>query len=155
MIDRTRGYYDEAQETMPAARRAATHLDLLRETVRHAYENAPATRRKMDEAGVRPSDVKELADLRKIPFTRKADLKHIQKGEPPFGGLAAVPPRAMRRIARGGTAARPPKGGSPFWMCFRSAFFVRGILRRSASSRTSWGRTPAPSIFRRVAGACS
>src|SRR3990170_4276517 len=98
MIDRKRGYYDEALETMPAAKRAQAQRKMLRETVRHAYEHAPATRRKMDAAGVRPGDVRELADLRRIPVTRKADLKHIQKGEPPFGGLAAVTPRAMRRI---------------------------------------------------------
>ena len=98
MIDRKKGYYDEAGETMPPAKRAEAQRKMLRETVRHAYDHAPATRRKMDDAGVRPGDVKELADLRRIPLTRKADLKHIQKGEPPFGGLAAVPPRAMRRI---------------------------------------------------------
>jgi phenylacetate-CoA ligase len=98
MIDRKRGYYDEALETMPAAKRVQAQREMLRATVLHAYEHAPATRRKMDDAGVRPGDVREPADLRKIPLTRKADLKHIQKGEPPFGGLAAVPPRAMRRI---------------------------------------------------------
>jgi phenylacetate-CoA ligase len=98
MIDRKKGYYDEEQETMSAARRAELHRELLRETVRHAYEHAPAARRKMDAAGIRPQDVRDLADLRKIPLTKKADLKHIQKGEPPFGGLAARPPRAMRRI---------------------------------------------------------
>ena len=98
MIDRKKGYYDEAVEKMPSAKRAETQRKMLRETIRHAYEHASATRRKMDDAGVRPGDVKELADLRRIPLTRKADLKHIQKGEPPFGGLAAVPPRAMRRI---------------------------------------------------------
>jgi phenylacetate-CoA ligase len=98
MIDRKRGYYDEALETMPAAKRAQAQREMLRETVLHAYEHAPATRKKMDEAGVRPGEVKDLADLRRIPLTRKADLKHLQKGEPPFGGLAAVTPRAMRRI---------------------------------------------------------
>src|SRR4030042_4232104 len=98
MIDRKRGYYDEAEETVPAAKRAQSQREMLRATVLHAYEQAPATRRKMDDAGVRPGDVRETADLRRIPLTRKADLKHIQKGEPPFGGLAAVPPRAMRRI---------------------------------------------------------
>jgi phenylacetate-CoA ligase len=98
MLDRKRGFYDEATETMPAAERAGRQREMLRETVLHAYEHAPATRRKMDEAGVRPGEVKELADLRRIPLTRKADLKHIQKGEPPFGGLAAVPAREMRRI---------------------------------------------------------
>lgn len=98
MIDRKRGFYDEAAETMPVAKRAQAQREMLRATVLHAYEHAPATRRKMDDAGVRPGDVREPADLRKIPLTRKADLKHIQKGEPPFGGLAAVPPEAMRRI---------------------------------------------------------
>jgi phenylacetate-CoA ligase len=98
MIDRKRGFYDEALETMPAAKRAQAQREMLRATVLHAYEHAPAARRKMDDAGVRPGDVREPADLRRIPLTRKADLKHIQKGEPPFGGLTAVPPEAMRRI---------------------------------------------------------
>jgi phenylacetate-CoA ligase len=98
MIDRKKGFYDEARETMAPGVRAELHREMLRETVRHAYGHAPATRKKMDDAGVHPGDIRELADLRKIPLTRKADLKHIQKGEPPFGGLAAVPPRAMRRI---------------------------------------------------------
>jgi len=48
---------------MSAARRAEVHRELLRETVRHAYERAPAARRKMDAAGVRPEDIRELADL--------------------------------------------------------------------------------------------
>ena len=127
MIDRTRGYYDEAQETMPAAGRAAAHRELLRETVRHAYENAPATRRKMDEAGVRPADVKELTDLRKIPLTRKADLKHIQKGEPPFGGLAAVPPRAMRRIYVSPGPTFDPEGRDKTHWRWEKPFYAAGF----------------------------
>lgn len=98
MIDRTRGYYDQAQETMPRKERDAFRRSILRDAVKHAYENAPAARRKMDDAGVSPDAVRDVADLKDIPLTRKADLKAIQKGEPPFGGLAAVPPRAMRRI---------------------------------------------------------
>ena len=62
MIDRKRGYYDEAAETMPAAKRAQAEREMLRATVLHAYEQAPATRRKMDDAGVRPGDVRETAD---------------------------------------------------------------------------------------------
>jgi len=98
MIDRKRGFFDERQETMPPKNRAEYTRRLLTETVRFAYEKAPATRRKMDDAGVKPEDIRDVAYLAKIPFTRKADLKNIQKGEPPFGGLAAVPPRGMRRI---------------------------------------------------------
>ena len=98
MIDRKRGFFDEPRETMRPGERAALRKELLREAVRHAYEKAPAARRKMDEAGVRPGDIRDVDDLVKIPPTRKADLKNIQKTELPFGGLAAVPPRGMRRI---------------------------------------------------------
>jgi len=70
MIDRKRGYYDEAAETMPAAKRAR----------RSGRCSAPrcstptSTRRRPpedDEAGVRPGTVKEPDDLRRIPLTRR------------------------------------------------------------------------------------
>jgi len=127
MIDRKRGYYDEALETMPAAKRALAQREMLRETVLHAYEHAPATRRKMDEAGVRPGDVKEPADLRRIPLTRKADLKHIQKGEPPFGGLAAVPPRAMRHIYVSPGPTFDPEGRDATHWRWEKPFFAAGF----------------------------
>jgi len=127
MIDRTKGYFDEAQETMPATRRGETHRELLRETVRYAYEHAPATRRKMDEAGVRPAEIRELADLRKIPLTRKADLKHIQKGEPPFGGLAAIPPRAMRRIYVSPGPTFDPEGRDQTHWRWEKPFYAAGF----------------------------
>jgi len=127
MMDRTRGYYDPEQETMPAARRAELHRDLLRETVRHAYGHAPATRRKMDAAGVRPQDIRELADLRKIPLTKKADLKHIQKGEPPFGGLAALPPRAMRRIYVSPGPTFDPEGREGTHWRWEKPFYAAGF----------------------------
>src|SRR4030043_137145 len=111
MIDRTRGFYDEAQETMPRRDREEFRLGNLRDAVRHAYENAPAARKKMDEAGIRPAEVRSVADLAKIALTRKADLKSIQKAELPFGGLAAVPPRAMRRIYVSPARPTNPEGG--------------------------------------------
>ena len=40
----------------------------LVKTVKHAYENSPYYRRKMDEHGVKPEDIKSLDDLHKLPF---------------------------------------------------------------------------------------
>ena len=51
MIDRKRGFFDEAQETMTAGEREGFRRRILCDAVRPAYENAPATRRKMAEAG--------------------------------------------------------------------------------------------------------
>jgi phenylacetate-CoA ligase len=127
MIDRRRGYFDEEQETMPPARRAELHRELLLDTVRHAYEHAPATRRKMDAAGVRPEDVKELADLQKVPLTRKADLKHIQKEEPPFGGLAVIPPRGLRRIYVSPGPTFDPEGRDETQWRWEKPFFAAGF----------------------------
>ena len=127
MIDRKRGFYDEAQETMPPSVREAFERKILCDTVRHAYENAPATRRKMDDAGVKPVDVRVVSDLAKIPLTRKADLKTIQKSELPFGGLAAAPPRAMRRIYVSPGPTYDPEGKEESHWRWEKAFIAAGF----------------------------
>ena len=145
---RWEGYYDEAQETMRPERRGELHRELLRETVRYAYEHAPATRRKMEEAGVRPEDVMEVADLGKIPLTRKADLKHIQKGDPPFGGLAAVSPGGMRRIYVSPGPTYDPEGrGQTHWR-WEKAFFAAGFREGDIVQNTfSYHLSPAGLMF--------
>lgn len=127
MIDRKRGFFDEAQETMPPEEREAFERKILCDTVRHAYENAPATRRKMDDAGVKPVDVRVVPDLAKIPLTRKADLKTIQKSELPFGGLAAAPPRAMRRIYVSPGPTYDPEGREESHWRWEKAFIAAGF----------------------------
>ncbi|MEW6720966.1 MAG: AMP-binding protein [Thermodesulfobacteriota bacterium] len=148
MIDRLMGYYDEERETMSPERRAETRRKLLRETVRYAYEHAPAARRKMDEAGVRPEDVKEVPDLHKIPLTRKADLKHIQKGEPPFGGLAAMPPSKMRRIYVSPGPTYDPEGWDESHWRWEKAFFAAGFRESDIVQNTfSYHLSPAGLMF--------
>jgi phenylacetate-CoA ligase len=127
MIDRKRGFFDEAQERMTPEEREAFRRRILSNVVRHAYENAPATRRKMDEAGVRPAEVQDVADLAKIPLTRKADLKSIQKSELPFGGLAALPPRAMRRIYVSPGPTYDPEGREETHWRWEKAFVAAGF----------------------------
>jgi phenylacetate-CoA ligase len=127
LIDRKRGFYDETQETMPPEEREAFRRAILRNAVKHAYENAPATRRKMDEAGVKPSEVHDITDLARIPVTRKADLKAIQKAELPFGGLAAAPPRAMRRIYVSPGPTYDPEGREESHWRWEKAFVAAGF----------------------------
>jgi phenylacetate-CoA ligase len=127
LIDRKSGFYDEAQETMPPEEREVYQRRILCDAVRHAYENAPATRRKMDSAGVKPAEVRDVADLAGIPLTRKADLKSIQKLELPFGGLAAVPPRAMRRIYVSPGPTYDPEGKEETHWRWEKAFVAAGF----------------------------
>ncbi|MFG1351004.1 phenylacetate--CoA ligase PaaK [Xanthobacter autotrophicus ATCC 700552] len=72
-------------------------------SLRHAYENVPFYRRKFDEAGVHPSDLRDLSDLAKFPFTVKTDLRDNY----PFG-LFAVPREKLLRVhGSSGTTGKP------------------------------------------------
>ena len=44
-------------------------------TLQHAYQNSTVYKKKFDEAGVHPDDLKSLKDLAKFPFTTKQDLR--------------------------------------------------------------------------------
>lgn len=82
---------------------ARLQLERLQWTVHHAYENVPTYRRKFDEHGVHPDDIRTLDDVQKLPFTTKADLRESY----PFG-MFAVPMADVRRVhASSGTTGRP------------------------------------------------
>lgn len=70
---------------------SADLLHRLQETVRHAYANAPALRRHLDQAGLSPADIGQIADLDRIPILSKDRVIQMQQADPPFGGLLAVP----------------------------------------------------------------
>src|SRR4029450_9016931 len=75
----------------------------LRRTLHQAYDNVEHYRQAFDAAGVHPDDLTELADLRRFPFTAKADLADNY----PFG-MFAVPREHVTRVhASSGTTGRP------------------------------------------------
>ena len=72
-------------------------------SLRHAYENVPFYRQAFDKAGVHPSDLRDLSDLAKFPFTVKTDLRDNY----PFG-LFAVPKEKLIRVhGSSGTTGKP------------------------------------------------
>ena len=78
----------------------------LAATVKRCYEKVPFYKRKMDERGIKPEDIKSIKDITKVPFTTKYDLRD----EYPFG-LQAVPMDKIRRIhASSGTTGKPVVG---------------------------------------------
>ncbi|APR37051.1 phenylacetate--CoA ligase PaaK [Paraburkholderia sp. SOS3] len=82
---------------------ASLQLDRLKWSLNHAYENSPVYRRKFNEAGVHPSDLKTLADLPRFPFTSKQDLRDNY----PFGLFAVPQDRVARIHASSGTTGKP------------------------------------------------
>ena len=87
------------------SRKALKELQLrrLKWSLKHAYENVPHYRRKFDAAGVKPRDLKTLADLAKFPFTTKSDLRENY----PFTMFAVPMDRIVRIHASSGTTGKP------------------------------------------------
>lgn len=90
-------HYSEV-ETMPPGQRREYYLRQVKRQVAYAYENAPAMRAKMDEAGVTPGDIDELSDMEAIPITTKDSLIEARRADPPWGGLLGVPPQDIPRV---------------------------------------------------------
>ncbi len=91
------------EETMSRAEIEAIQLARLSETVTRVYEKVQPYRKKMDEAGVKPQDIRSLSDLKRLPFITKQDMRDNY----PFG-LFAVPKDDLVRIhASSGTTGKP------------------------------------------------
>ena len=90
------------EETLSRAEMEKIQLERLKETVNRVWEKVAPYRKKMEEAGVRPEDIKSLSDLAKLPFVTKQDLRDNY----PFG-LFAVPNSEIVRIhASSGTTGK-------------------------------------------------
>jgi phenylacetate-CoA ligase len=93
----------EPIEQAPRQELARLQLERLQWSLRHAYDNVPRHRRKFDAAGVKPGDCRTLEDLRRFPFTTKADLRETY----PFGMFAVPMERIVRIHASSGTTGKP------------------------------------------------
>ncbi|HEX7273846.1 MAG TPA: AMP-binding protein, partial [Casimicrobiaceae bacterium] len=93
----------EAIETASRDELEALQLKRLQWTLRHAYDHVPHYRRAFETAGMHPNDVKSLADLVRLPFTTKKDLRENY----PFGMFAVPREQVVRIHASSGTTGKP------------------------------------------------
>jgi phenylacetate-CoA ligase len=91
---------------MPTVNTREELLDLqvkgLKWTVNHAYEGSPFYRRRFDEHGVNPEDIRSLEDLEKLPFTTADDLREGY----PFPLLSVPFEKVVRIHASSGTTGK-------------------------------------------------
>lgn len=92
----------DPEETMSRDQIESLQLERLQHTVAYAYDRVPLYKEKYDAVGVHPSDLKELSDLAKFPFTDKEDLRKTY----PFGMFAVPQPEVARIHASSGTTGR-------------------------------------------------
>ena len=78
-------YYDKKTECMSRSELKALQSERLVKLVNYVYNNNAIYRTKMDEIKVKPSDIKSIDDIVKLPFTTKKDLRDNY----PFGMFTA------------------------------------------------------------------
>ncbi len=98
----TERYWQEEIETMAPADMKKLQSERLVEQVKHVYENVEYYRKKMDEKGVKPEDIKGIEDLYKLPFMSKSDLRDCY----PYGMLAVPRSECVRIHSTSGTTGK-------------------------------------------------
>lgn len=100
-MDRSQ-YFNPEFETMSRPEIEKLQLERLQATVRHCM-NSPFYKKRFEENNLTPESIKTLDDLKKIPFTTKADLRDTY----PFG-IASVPlEKCVRLHSSSGTTGNP------------------------------------------------
>ena len=97
------GYWDPHIERMPLEDLHALQEDRLKSIVRYVYDHSAFYRRKFNEAGVEPGDIQCLADITKLPFTKKIDLRDNY----PTGMFSAPKSQIVRYHVSSGTTGKP------------------------------------------------
>ncbi|MDR3185241.1 MAG: phenylacetate--CoA ligase [Christensenellaceae bacterium] len=95
-------FYEPKQECLSNNEKRALQSERLIDTVKRVYENVAPYRAKMDQAGVKPSDIRGIEDIVKLPFTTKKDLRENY----PFGMFASPQKDIIRIHASSGTTGK-------------------------------------------------
>jgi len=92
-----------APDYLPRPRLAELQLQRLQSVVSLAYDRVALFRGRMGERGLAPADIRSLADIARLPFTVKTDLRDTY----PFGLFAAPMEEIVRLHASSGTTGKP------------------------------------------------
>lgn len=95
-------YYQKEIETMPREELKALQSERLVKQIKNVYENNAYYRKKMEEKGVTPEDIKGIEDLHKLPFLSKDDLREAY----PYGLLSRPLSQCVRIQSTSGTTGK-------------------------------------------------
>ncbi|MCL2341477.1 MAG: phenylacetate--CoA ligase [Proteobacteria bacterium] len=128
----------EEIETLPRSGLESIQLKRLQALVQRVYHTIAPYRAKMDAAGIKPDDIRTLADLRRLPYTSKDDLRDTY----PFGMFASPMDEVIRIHASSGTTGKPTVVGytradidlwaSVMARCLNMAGVTRGDMVQNA-----------------------
>ena len=95
-------YYQKEIETASREEIKALQDERLVKQIQHVWDNVPYYRKKMEEKGVTPADIKGTDDLHKLPFLSKSDLRDAY----PYGLLGVPLSECVRIQSTSGTTGK-------------------------------------------------
>ena len=95
-------YYQPEIETASREQIKAWQDERLVKQVQHVWDNVPYYRKKMEEKGLTPADIQSTADLHKLPFLSKDDLREAY----PYGLLGKPLSECVRIHSTSGTTGK-------------------------------------------------
>jgi phenylacetate-CoA ligase len=119
------GEHFDALETRPPEARERDLFARLPALVGHAKTHARGFAAIL--AAVEPAAVTDRAALAQLPVTRKSALIELQRADPPFAGLTATAPGALKRIFASPGPIHDPEGHGADWWRFARALFAAGF----------------------------
>ncbi|WP_072680229.1 phenylacetate--CoA ligase family protein [Arcobacter sp. LA11] len=90
-------------ESYTRKRMQRVQLENIQETVKRVYSLVPFYKEKFDDLGINPKDIESLDDIRKLPFTKKQDLRNNY----PYGLFAVDMDEIVRIHSSSGTTGKP------------------------------------------------
>ena len=133
-------FWQQDLECMPVSDLRALQLAKLQSLVARVYACVPAYKAAFDKAKVKPQDIKCLDDLRRLPFTTKADLRENY----PLGYLAVPREEVVRFHGSSGSTGKPTfvaysKNDMNNWADLCARFLYAGGLRANMTAQVSFG----------------
>jgi phenylacetate-CoA ligase len=145
-------FFDEL-ESMSTEAREKYQSENLYQTVGYAYRNSAFARDLLDKAGVRPFSIRTVQDLQLLPVTRKNEIIEIQKANPPFGGLLAIPQEEVERVFISPGPIYEIQPSSLQW--FARSFYAAGFRKGDIAVNTfTYHMSPAGVLFHEGLRAC-
>lgn len=96
-------FFQKEIETMSRQEIEALQLERLQHLVKYCYDNVPFYHKRLTDAKVTPEKIKQLSDIRYIPYTTKEDIRDNY----PFGMFAQPMKNIVRLHASSGTTGKP------------------------------------------------
>ncbi len=99
--------YFDAKENMGLTKKQGYYNQSLAKMVRLGYQKSSRVKKIFDERNVKPTEIKSIKDLEKLPVISREELVKLEKEEPPFGGFCAKDMKTDRIFTSPGPVYEP------------------------------------------------